>query len=85
VIISSLYGAAAPTRYVSKMESKLAFFRRRAAEEHLAHANATHADDQRDHLGLAKQYETLALAESKPGRFKAEAALDEALLPGQPR
>ena len=66
-----------------KMESKLAFFRRRAAEEHLAHANATHADDQRDHLGLAKQYETLARAESKPARFTA--AMDAAVTPRQPR
>ena len=46
------------------METKLAFFRRRASEEYLAHANSTNADEEASHLELAKHFEKLARAEA---------------------
>ena len=43
------------------METKLDYYRRRAAEEYLAHANAAHAEARKSHLDLAKHFEALAL------------------------
>jgi hypothetical protein len=59
------------------MESKLAFFCRRSAEEYLAHANAGHVDDQRSHRALAEYYEALARAEAEQSDPEQHQQLDE--------
>jgi hypothetical protein len=42
------------------METDLAYFRRRASEEYLGHANADHPTAKKKHLEMAKRYEDLA-------------------------
>ena len=47
------------------METRLAFYRRRACEEYLAHSNAIHPEQQASHLGLAQHFDKLAKAEAE--------------------
>ncbi|MCL6682667.1 hypothetical protein [Sphingomonas alba] len=47
------------------METRLAFYRRRACEEYLAHSNAIHPEQQASHLGMARHFDKLAKAEAE--------------------
>jgi len=47
------------------METRLAFYRRRACEEYLAHSNAIHPEQQASHLGMAQHFDKLAKAEAE--------------------
>lgn len=51
------------------MESDLAYYRRRVAEETAAAAGASHVRVQQVHLELARRYsERVAILEAEPGR-----------------
>ena len=57
------------------METKLAYYRRRASEEYVAHANASHPERRKSHLELAKHFEALALqTKVEPETPEADAA-----------
>lgn len=46
---------------IRSMETKIDYYRRRAAAEYLAHANAAQHEERRIHLEMAKHFEALAL------------------------
>lgn len=51
---------ASPGGYSLRMETDLAYFRRRASEEYLAYANSRHPAARQSHLQLARRYENRA-------------------------